>query len=288
MVVRSNALKGYIYRQKGTPNPIKNSQYYVEGQMYEPTEELLFRYYPSKGKTSDPRAYVNGLGQDLVDLLWLVSSNTSNPTKKLREFGTHGFRDQASMIKQFNDFSYCRIYAVPEGIVSNGWQNMSDDDWRKDYRAGKNPEHKHVFFNDAWTYSDWKNDEVFRGRIIDDPKTKENDPSINWVESEKDIPKGKEYMDFPKNRVGRYDAQSLEKGMRDVIRNAAPPKSRKYTVTAPYTNILNERQLKEIGITPEDMKIGDWRYYEGKGGMKYNVRRSESVKSRKFSKRKVR
>lgn len=276
----SKDLKGYIVRRPDAPNPITRDQYYQPGDIADPKgTPLLFEYKPELGDTSDPRAYVNNLGQNLIDLLWLLCEDENNPKKALREYGQHKFRSRESMIKQFNELSYNAIRVCGNDILSNEWVNMSRRKWLEGYRADKEgaPKQERVWLEKADPYANWKNGKVYSGVIIDDPDQRGNSKEIAYVDSPDQLPKGRVVKEYPLN-YDDYVVKRYEEGMKREIQNAAPQAERRYRIDKAYAiGEVTEDELKDLGINVGDMKLGEDRYVTS-GKMTYSVHRSKDTK----------
>ena len=289
MPVRSNALRGYIYKDPNAANPLLYNDNNGYGYFDPVGTELYFEYVPQKGAESDPNAYINSIGQSIVDLAWLVSWNTNNPTKKLREFGHKNYRNKDSMIKQFYEAANHQIHSVPNGILAEDWQSESDDAWRQRYRQDKtikSPERK--FFHGAYEYAAWKRGESYRGRIIDDPNYDGSGEAVKFIDRESDIPKGKVFKDYPKVSTGKYQLDWTKEDMEKDIKDAAKRNDRRYYIRNTYGGYdLTERQVKNLGIDKiDDMKVGETKWYDNKDGITFSIERSKSPKARKYGPKK--
>jgi len=282
MPIGNKALKGYIYRDPQAANPLAYRNSGGNGQIVEAEgTPVYFRYEPSIGKESDPNAYINNQGQSLVDLAWVVSTNTAKPTTKLKDFGKKNYRSKESMIKQFCDATNRQIYDIPNGVVSCEWQSESDDSWREKYHADKNyPLPEHVWFSDAYQYSAWKRGESYRGRIIDVPGEPDSEEiTITEVRSEREIPEGRVFMDYPQVAVGRHERDHRAEQMENDIKNARKRGDRRYSIRYAYGGgNLTEAQVKELGIEKiDDMSLYEDKYYYTKSGVAFQVTRSRNV-----------
>jgi len=286
--IRNMALKGYIYRDPDAANPLPFRDRYNEYSDPEGTE-VYFVYNPSRGEESDPNAYINNRGETLVDLANNTAFYSNGPTKKLKEFGTKNFRSKDSMIKQFGEATHRTIYSIPNGVVANDWQSESDDSWRaKRCQDESYPFPEHRWFSQAGQYSDWRSGRVYRGRIIDVPGEPDSDDvTIIDVDSERDIPKGTIFLDYPEIALGSYEHKEKAEKMAYDIRNAKGRADRRYSLDYAYGGYnLTERQIRNVGIEKiDDMKLGEMKYYENKDGIKFKVTRSASLKSERPRKR---
>ena len=284
----SKDLKGYIVRRPDAPNPITRDQYYKPGDIADPKgTPLLFEYKPELGDTSDPRAYVNNLGQNLVDLLWLLCEDEDNPKKALREYGQHKFRTRESMIKQFNELSYNAIRVCGNDILSREWVNMSRRKWLEGYRADREgaPERERIMWLEkADPYANWKNGKVYSGVIIDDPNQRGNSMEIAHVDSPDQLPKGRVVKEYPLD-YGNHMSKRYEEDMKREIQNAAPQNERRYRISRAYGSDLTEDDLTMMGIKVDDMKLNEERYVES-GKVSYTISRSRDTKP-KASKKKT-
>ena len=284
----SKDLKGYIVRRPDAPNPIPRDPDYRPGDMTDPEgTPLLFKYKPELGDKADPRAYVNNLDQNLVDLIWILCENDDNPKKALREFGQHKFRSRDSMIKQFNELSYNTIRVCGNDILSSQWYNMSHKAWRDKYRADKAdaPEHEYINWRvKADQYANWKNGKVYSGVLIDDPNQIGHSKEIAYVDSPAQLPKGRVVKEYPLD-YDNYMVKRYEEGMKREIQNAAPQADRRYTIERAYGSDLTEDDLAKMGVKVDDMKLNEQKSVRS-GKVSYTINRSRDTKP-KASKKKT-
>ena len=280
MPVRNNGLKGYIYRDakdvKQPPVTRWNDQirgweaFDVEGSHF------TYRYDPSRGKTNDPRAFVNLDGESIMDLYERSYriDRWKGPTKKSREYLTKGFRDTQSFVDQFNDLCFAKIRVVSSSEIVA-------DHWKKDRES------REEYARDIIPYIDYRKGEIYRGVIVDDPAFDTNITQVEWVDTRESIPMAgtRIHKEYEKPMIGETDAiYYLERGMQDELKRSRGRHERRYRVDYIYDNYeLTEDQIRSLGI---DNPMGDWEIDRGetftnKGGVKISVVRTKNRKNSK-------
>ena len=276
----SKDLKGYIVRRPDAPNPIPREPGYRPGEMTEPEgTPLLFKYKPELGDISDPKAYVNNLDQNLVDLLWLLCEDENNPKNALREYGQHKFRTRESMIKQFNELSNNAIIVCGNDILSRKWVNMSRRKWLEGYNADREgaPKQEFMWWGGADPYANWKNGKVYSGVIIDDPNQRGNSMEIAYVDSPDQLPRGRVVKEYPLD-YDNYMSKRYEESMKREIQNAAPQNERRYRIDRAYViGEITEDELKGLGIEVGDMELHEKKTVQSRK-VYYEVNRSKDTK----------
>ena len=269
--IASKGMKPYTYRVTDSPRPeTEFSGNYEHDYTDIEKSPLFYRYKKELGSPSDPNAYVNMFNETLVTNL--MRHDLRGVTKKMKDFGTHTFRTPESMVKYYNDCDRHNAYLVKGAVVVTQWEDMGHEEWKEKYRQDKNISHKGIYSNyGAFTYASWKNGDVFKSVVIDDPSL-ETSLEVEHLDSEKKLPKGKvvwesatKYGNQPK-----YD----EDRMRAYIQNNAPMGEHEYEITY---GCLKESSIKKLGIEPKDVKIGE-SFYGNVDGRYMSFKRSKNTK----------